>query len=83
MLNFRSRLIYYKLTFKLLKTVIKDTINLKALKLPIGEFNKPDLISSEKIKKWIKDIELFPSRLKALSEGLSDVELDQKYRPHG
>ncbi len=60
-----------------------DTRDLEKLKFPIGEFHKPENISTGEITKWIKEIELFPSRVKELTEGLSDEELDQKYKPEG
>jgi len=44
---------------------------LQKLKFPIGEFKKPDTISSEMITTWINDIERFPSEIEKLTKNLS------------
>jgi len=53
------------------------------LKFPIGEFKKPDTLTSEILGKYIKDIESFPKRLRAEVENLTDEQLDTPYRPDG
>lgn len=45
--------------------------NLHNLRFPIGEFKKPDVISSEMINSWISDIEGFPSEIEKLTKNLS------------
>jgi len=60
-----------------------DSINLEELKFPIGEFVKPEFISTDQIDEWIKEIELFPSRLKLATDPLTEKRLNQKYRPEG
>lgn len=56
---------------------------MKKLKFPIGEFIKPDLITTERVNEWIREIELFPKRLKSLTQNLDKKELDFNYRPQG
>lgn len=50
---------------------------------PIGQFQRPDIISSEYLTKWIADISTFPARLIAEVKGLTDVQLDTRYRENG
>lgn len=53
------------------------------LKYPIGKFEKPKEITGEMWKKYISDIDTFPSRLKKEVEQLSDQQLDTVYRTGG
>ena len=53
------------------------------LRFPIGEFQKPDTISSEIINSWINDIERFPSEIEKTTKDLSKEQLNWKYRPDG
>lgn len=53
------------------------------LKFPIGEFDKPENITSININKWINDIESFPKRLENMVSELNSIELNYKYRPGG
>ena len=53
------------------------------LKYPIGKFNRPDRIDSKQIEMWIREIELFPDRLKLITEKLTEEELKLSYRPGG
>ena len=57
--------------------------NIKKLKFPIGKFKKPDFVSTQQVYEWIKDIEEFPSQVKAITKGLSAEELQWRYRPNG
>ncbi|MFT5847947.1 MAG: hypothetical protein ACI902_002009 [Psychroserpens sp.] len=56
---------------------------LHVLKFPIGEFQKPDVISSEMISTWINDIERFPSEIQKTTNGLITEQLNWPYRPEG
>jgi len=56
---------------------------LHVLKFPIGEFQKPDVISSEMISTWINDIERFPSEIQKTTNGLITEQLNWLYRPEG
>jgi hypothetical protein len=56
---------------------------LHKLKFPIGEFTKPNRISSIDISKWIGDIESFPTKVKQLTKDLTVQQLNWKYRPEG
>lgn len=58
-------------------------MNIEQLKFPIGKFEKPDLITKQMLNNWISDISSFPERIKNEVCGLTDVQLDTKYRPNG
>jgi len=62
---------------------MKEKIDIKKLKFPIGEFERPKNITSNQIDLWINEIQLFPSRLNKLVMDLTDTELNWKYRPDG
>ncbi|MCK8479976.1 YfiT family bacillithiol transferase [Psychroserpens algicola] len=53
------------------------------LRFPIGEFQKPEIITPETIKLWIQDIEQFPQAVEAVTKGLTTEELNWQYRPDG
>lgn len=53
------------------------------LKYPIGEFNKPELITSQQIENWINSIETLPNSIASITKNLSEEELNYKYRPEG
>lgn len=57
--------------------------NLESLKFPIGKFKKPNFISENEIKPWIKVIENFPDKIIKITNNLSIIELNWKYRPQG
>lgn len=59
------------------------SLDLEKLKFPIGKFVKPEIISQEEIKKWISEIEVFPYKIKSITENLSVEELNWNYRPNG
>jgi hypothetical protein len=56
---------------------------LSKLKFPIGEFEKPELITGAIVSGWITVIERFPLELKRITEILTSNELNWKYRPDG
>ncbi len=60
-----------------------NNIDLEKLKFPIGTFNKPAEISEQNLTTWKKVIETFPSKIKKITQNLSEVELNWKYRPEG
>lgn len=53
------------------------------LRFPIGEFEKPENITSNHISKWIDDILELPVSIVNITSTLSDEELNYKYRPEG
>ncbi len=59
------------------------TPSLDQLRFPIGEFEKPNTITPNHIDEWINTIENFPKRIKAITSGLSEEELNYRYRPDG
>ena len=58
-------------------------MTVEELKYPIGKFVKPDYYTPEILNQYILDIGLFPSRLRAEVEQLTDEQLDTCYRPDG
>lgn len=68
----------------LLKFNHKMTLqNLYQLKYPIGEFIKPEVITSTHISTWIKSLETFPETIETLTKNLSVAQLHWPYRPNG
>ncbi len=53
------------------------------LRYPIGEYQKPEVITDKILNDYISVIENFPSRLRTETDHLSDVQLDTEYRPEG
>ncbi|MEM5565241.1 YfiT family bacillithiol transferase [Psychroserpens sp. AS72] len=53
------------------------------LRFPIGEFQKPEVITSEMINTWINAIERFPSEIENATKNLSTAALNWTYRPDG
>ena len=53
------------------------------LRLPIGEFEKPNIITEDTIKRWIDELENIPQQLQEAIVGLSLEQLDTPYRPGG
>lgn len=59
-------------------TTTKDS-----LRYPIGKFSPPEEITQEHIDSWIGIIEEFPNKLRALTESLTEEQLNSTYRPGG
>ncbi|MCX6121708.1 MAG: putative metal-dependent hydrolase [Ignavibacteriales bacterium] len=58
-------------------------MTVEELKYPLGKFVKPDTFTPEILNHYIRNIESFPSRLRAEVEHLTDEQLDTHYRPGG
>ena len=58
-------------------------MNEDKLKYPIGEFEKPAVITDEIISGWIDTIERFPQKITDEIENLNSDELKFTYRPKG
>ena len=58
-------------------------MNIESLKFPVGRFVSPESYTAEVVNTWIKDIELFPTRLIDVLRGLNHDQLEWKYRPDG
>ncbi len=58
-------------------------MDIEKLKYPIGKFVMPKKISAAELENCITQIEEFPSRILAYTNGLSVAELNYKYRPDG
>ncbi|TJZ61533.1 putative metal-dependent hydrolase [Sphingobacterium olei] len=57
--------------------------DIEILKYPIGKFQIPTSITPELVEKWIETIEIFPHKLKAEVQNLTENELKKQYRPNG
>ncbi|GGG49919.1 putative metal-dependent hydrolase [Croceivirga lutea] len=53
------------------------------LKYPIGKFYKPENITQQNIKSWIKEIEELPKKFEDLVGTLNNEQLETPYRPGG
>ena len=53
------------------------------LKFPIGQFNKPNVITENHIKEWIKSIAVFPESVIEITKSLNEDQLNYNYRPEG
>lgn len=58
-------------------------MDLEKLKYPIGKFVEPSEIDAGTINAWIDSIENLPAKIRALTENLSESELNRPYRPDG
>ena len=53
------------------------------LRYPIGKFNGQSAANDGERRRFLKDLEEAPTRLRAVVEGLSDKQLDSPYREGG
>ena len=53
------------------------------LSYPIGKLEFDPDVTDAKRRRWIKEIEAAPARLRSAVSGLSDEQLDTPYRPDG
>jgi hypothetical protein len=53
------------------------------LKYPIGKLNLPEVIDAAQIKSWIRNIETLPVLLQEAIDGMTEEQLDTRYRPGG
>ena len=53
------------------------------LRYPIGNFERPAVVTPEVREQWIAVLEAAPERFRAAVSGLSDAQLDTPYRPEG
>lgn len=58
-------------------------MTLEQLKYPIGKPQIPTQISKQDIENWTTVLEKFPTKLEALTKGLSSEQLNTPYRPNG
>ncbi len=56
---------------------------LEEIRYPIGHLTIDPEVNGSKRELWIADIAALPSNLRDAVAGLSDVQLDQRYRPEG
>lgn len=50
------------------------------VKFPIGKLQVPETVTTEHVQEWIKEIETYTTRLRAIVEPLNKEELNLKYR---
>lgn len=62
---------------------MENITEIEKLRFPIGKFVKPEKISTKQINDWINEIELFPDRIKKITNELSANELNWQYRKNG
>jgi len=53
------------------------------LRYPIGSYTPPDRITPGDITRWIAQIEALPTLLADAIDGVSEQQLDTRYRPEG
>ncbi len=53
------------------------------LRYPIGKFSRPKEFTTDQVNEWIADIERLPLAIREEVEGLTDEELNWRYRPDG
>lgn len=58
-------------------------MTIEELKFPIGQFVKPEKITTDILKAYIVDIATFPERLRKEVEQLTELQLDTPYRADG
>ena len=56
---------------------------LMKLKFPIGKFQHPKEVNDTMRNSWIGILEKFPNQLEEITIGLTEEQLDYKYRPEG
>lgn len=56
---------------------------LQQLRYPIGKFQVPQSITTDRVKQWIETIAAAPQQIKEAVENLNDKQLDTPYRPGG
>ncbi len=57
--------------------------SLQELRFPIGEFKTPRVYTEKMLSNWLGDLATFPQEIRAVSEHLSDEQLDTPYREGG
>ncbi|HKR07509.1 MAG TPA: bacillithiol transferase BstA [Bacteroidia bacterium] len=60
-----------------------ETTELEKLKYPTGKYIAPEKIKKSEVKRWIKEIDKLPKRLKDTVKNLSEEQLDTPYRDGG
>jgi uncharacterized damage-inducible protein DinB len=53
------------------------------LRYPVGEFRFPKSVSAQDLNSFIDQMAATPARMRAAVAGLSDAQLDTRYRPGG
>jgi uncharacterized damage-inducible protein DinB len=58
-------------------------MTIEGMKYPIGKYMRPAAFTPAILDQFIRDIEVFPSRIRTETEQLTDEQLDTPYRPGG
>lgn len=56
---------------------------LEAIRFPIGRFSMDPNVTESKRRLWVRQIAALPANLRAALDGLSEAQLDRRYRPEG
>lgn len=56
---------------------------MEELKYPIGHYKTPDIFTKGILNTYITTIEEFPKKIRMVTEGLTQAQLDVPYRPEG
>lgn len=57
--------------------------DLENLRYPVGKFTRPEKIKKSEVKRWIKEIDKLPKRLKDAVKTLTEEQLNTVYRDGG
>ena len=60
-----------------------ETADLDKQKYPIGKYFAPEKIKKSEVKRWIREIDKLPKRLKDAVKNLTEEQLDTPYRDGG
>lgn len=60
-----------------------ETTDLEKLKYPTGKYISPEKIKKSEVKRWIREIDKLPKRLKDAVKNLTEEQLDTPYRDGG
>jgi uncharacterized damage-inducible protein DinB len=60
-----------------------ETAELEKLKYPTGKYTAPEKIKKSEVKRWIREIDKLPKRLKDAVKTMSEEQLDTPYRDGG
>jgi len=58
-------------------------MDLEKLKYPIGKFVMPEVFDQKQVDTWVSEIEALPQQIRQATEKLTELELEQTYRPQG
>lgn len=60
--------------------IISKRVNLMEVQFPIGKLDVPETVTLDDVKSWVNDIDSYTIRLREIVMGLSEEELEKRYR---